>query len=174
MFPEPPLVAFKRQKNIREFTVRAQVPPIPNPRPKRIIKGMKIFGKSCPACPYIKEGKTIKIGQSTWNITSAVNCDSFNIKYLIECNKQSCMERYIGQSFRPLKKRLSEHKGYINSIFPTQATGEHFNLPGHSMNNVTVTIIEKVKKNNECYRRERETILIRKFNTYYKGLNRQP
>ena len=97
---------------------------------------MKKCGKSCAACPYIREGKTIKIGKSTWNINSAVNCDSFNIVYLIECNKESCKERYIGQSFRPLKKRISEHKGYINSIFPTQATGEHFNLSGHSMNSM--------------------------------------
>ena len=66
--------------------------------------------------------------------------------------KESCTERYIGPSFLPLKKRISEHKGYITSIFPTQATWEHFNLPGHSINNVTVKIIEKVRKNNKCYR----------------------
>ena len=53
--------------------------------------------------------------------------------------------RYRRIILSPLKKRMSEHKGYINSIFPTQATGEHFNLPGHSMNNVTVTINEKVE-----------------------------
>ena len=82
VFPETPLVAFKRQKNIREFTIRAQVPPTPNPRPKRKIKGMKKCGKSCPACPYIREGKTIKIGKSTWNINTAVNCESFNIIYV--------------------------------------------------------------------------------------------
>ena len=71
------------------------------------------------------------------------------------------MERYIGQSLFPLKKIISEHKGYIYSIFPTQATGDNFNLPVHSMTNVTVTIIE----NNECYKKERETTHIRKFNS---------
>ena len=35
VFPEPPLVAFKKLNNIGEFAIRAQVPPIPNPRPKR-------------------------------------------------------------------------------------------------------------------------------------------
>ena len=92
----------------------------------------------------------------------------------MECNTPTCKARYIGQSFRPLKKRFSEHKDYITSIFPTQATGQHFNLPGLSIDNITITILEKVRKNNESYRKERETSHIRRFNTYFKGLNRQP
>ena len=47
---------------------------------------------SCPACPYIRDGKTIRIGNSTWNIISAVNWELFNIGYIIECNKESSME----------------------------------------------------------------------------------
>ena len=44
------------------------------------------------------------------------------------------------------------------------------------MSNVTVSVIESVKKNYESYRNESQSILIRKFNTYnyYKGMNRQP
>ena len=99
---------------------------------------------------------------------------SFNIIYLIECDKERCKARYIGQSFRTLKKRFSEHMDYIKSIFQTQATGEHFNLPEHIIANVKITIIEKVRKNNESYRKEKETIQIRRFNTFYDGINRQP
>ena len=36
-----------------------------------------------------------------------------------------------------------------------QATGEHFNLPGHSISNMKVTIVERVKKNDDQYRKER-------------------
>ena len=56
VFPEPPMVAFKRQKNVRDYTIRSKVPPPPQ-RPRRNIKGMTKCGKSCLACPYIKEGK---------------------------------------------------------------------------------------------------------------------
>ena len=96
----------------------------------------------------MNKGKEIQNINSKWTINSAVNGDSFNIIYLIEFNKPRYKVRYIGQSFCPLKKRFSKQKGYINSIFPTQATGEHFNLPGQSIDKVTVTIVEKVKKNN--------------------------
>ena len=59
-------------------------------------------------------------------------------------------------TFRPLRTWLSEHKGYINSIFPNKAVGIHFNKPGHSIHTLTITILEQVNKNNESYGKERE------------------
>ena len=53
-----------------------------------------------------------------------------------------------------------------------QATGAHFNLLGHSSDDMQITILEKVKINNEAYRKEREKYHIKIFNTYYKGINR--
>ena len=51
------------------------------------------------------------------------------------------------------------------------ATGEHFNLPGHTLSDLRITILEKVRSNDDMYRKERERYFIQKFNTYYKGLN---
>ena len=47
-----------------------------------------------------------------------------------------------------------------------QATGEHFTLPGHSISNMKMTIVERVKKNDDQYRKEREKYFIDKFNTF--------
>ena len=55
-----------------------------------------------------------------------------------------------------------------------QATGEHFNSPGHSKNDMKFTILEKVKSNDPLYGREREKLHIRRFNTFYAGINREP
>ena len=46
-------------------------------------------------------------------------------------------------------------------------------MAGHSLSNMTIAIIEKVKGDEE-YRNKRETHLIRKFNTFFRGLDRQP
>ena len=54
-----------------------------------------------------------------------------------------------------------------------QTTREHFNLPGHNISNMKVTIVERVKKNDDQYRKEREKYFINKFNTFYRGINRQ-
>jgi hypothetical protein len=80
--------------------------------------------------------------------------------------------KYVGETKRTFKFRAAEHRGYVNNNDDT-ATGQHFNLPGHTLSDLTVTILEKVRSNDDMYRRERERYFIRKFNTYYKGLNRQ-
>ena len=81
--------------------------------------------------------------------------------------------KYVGETRRIMKFRFAEHIGYVNNYDDTP-TGEHFNSPGHSLADTTVTILEKVRSSDDLYRKEREKYFIRKFNTFYKGLNRQP
>ena len=102
-----------------------------------------------------------------------VNCQTSNLIYLIECNKENCKTRYIGETGRTLQNRIADHRGYVINEHLNTATGFHFNTPGHSVSNLTVTIIEKVRKSDESYRKQREKYHINKFNTYYKGLNQQ-
>ena len=59
-----------------------------------------------------------------------------------------------------LKDRISEHVGYIRTKKTNIATGEHFNMPGHSLQNTTGTRLENVESEDVCYRKERETYLI--------------
>ena len=133
---------------------------------------MKKCGKSCTACPYILEGKNIKIDKrTTWNIEKNVSCNSCNVIYLLEC--QRCRLRYIGTTGRQLKFRLAEHRGYITNQDVNTATGAHHNLPGHSMADLKVTILEQTKSSDEDYRMERENFFVRKFDAFNKGLNKE-
>ena len=93
---------------------------------------------------------------------------------MIECQKENCKLKYVGESGKRLKQRLAQHRGYIENWNLSQATGEHFNTQGHSRDNLQITIIEKVKKSDIIYRKEREKFFIRKFNTFYKGINKMP
>ena len=167
------MTGFRRQKNIREYLIRAKIPNPIAERPKRNLKGMTKCGKQCSACPYIKEGRSIKFNQSTWKINRRFNCSNYNIVYLIECNKDNCRQRYIGKSKRSLRNRLADHRGYVVNHHVDTATGGHFTLPGHSVSNMTVTILEQAKINTDSYRKEREKYFINKLNTYYDGLNKQ-
>ena len=54
-----------------------------------------------------------------------------------------------------------------------KATGYHFNLPGHSVSDMQISVVEKVFNLNEQFRRQREKMFIEEFNTKYKGLYRQ-
>ena len=82
--------------------------------------------------------------------------------------------RYIGETKRIMKFRLAEHRGYVTNQILSTPTGEHFNLPGHSLADLNMVILEKVRSQDDLYRKEREKYFIRKFNTYYRGLNKQP
>ena len=153
VFQRPLLVAFKRQQNIRSHLIRAQVAKDQRPYPQRKQQGMKNCGRSRTACPYIKQGKGIKINGIDWKVNKQVNCSSYNIVYAICCKKDQCKEVYIGGTKIMLKFRLDDHRGYVNNGVNT-ATGSHFNQPGHCLADLLVTILEQLKKSNDSYRKE--------------------
>ena len=172
VFKEPPLIAFKRQQNIGNHIIRAKVPSS-TAYPKRYQKGMKKCGTNCPGCPYIKEGKKLNIKGQDWHINKQLNCNSYNVVYAIICKKEKCQQIYIGETKRMLKFRLADHRGYVTNRVTSQATGEHFNLPGHSLADLSITILEQTNRKSSEYRKERESYFIRKFDTYYHGINKQ-
>jgi hypothetical protein len=174
IFPQPPLTAFKKQKNLRDLLIRAKVPEPPRSYPQRQMRGMSKSCMACTACPYIKHRSKVKIKEHLdWNINKNVSCNSFNVIYMLECDKDNCKQKYIGETGRIFKFRLDEHRGYINNKNESQATGAHFNLPGHSLANLKLIILEQVNINDQDYRKEREHFYIRKFNTYHNGINKQ-
>ena len=91
--------------------------------------------------------------------------------YCIGCKK--CPVQYIGESDRSLQDRFAEHRGYVTNRHIHKATGYHFNLPGHRISDMEVTILEKIINKDTQYRKTRERMWIERFNTKYKGLNRK-
>ena len=88
----------------------------------------------------------------------------------MRCRK--CPQQYIGETERSLKERFSEHKGYVNTKNMTKATGIHFNEKGHKISDMQISILEKVFNEDPQFRKQRERMYIQKFNTKYKGLNK--
>ena len=170
VFPEPPIIAYKRQKNIRDVLIRAKVPP-EYKRPKRKLPGMKKCNH-CTYCPYIMTGDHVKFTASKLNhqITTTITCTTKNIIYLITCLK--CLIQYVGESHRMLKERFAEHQGYVKNKILSKATGQHFNLPGHSLSDMHITALEQVHHNDETYRKIREKHYIKLANTKHKGMNK--
>ena len=165
VFPSVPIVAFKRPKNIREILIKARVPPI-NIRSRRVQNGYKKCNTpSCLTCPYSITGKVVKASATSFKleVNAPVNCDTKNLIYLISC--QHCREQYVGESHRTANARFGNHRGYVNRKELNKATGHHFNLPGHSISDMRVQIIEKIFNKDPFYRKEREKMYIQKFNT---------
>ena len=130
-FPQasPPLIAYTRPQSIRQKLIRAKLPPR---KPKRIVNGMFKCKKGCKICPYVKTCKSIKAVHTgkIVHIQKYHDCQTSNMVYLIQCKKCK-WATYIGESKETLEKRFSQHLGYVKRHEDT-ATGNHFNLPGHS------------------------------------------
>ena len=170
VFENPPLVAYKRNQNLRDLLIKAKVPKN-QARPKRNLPGMYKCN-NCPVCPYIKTDKMIKAHGSDCKVelTKRYTCQSKNLVYVISCSK--CGVQYVGETEKSLQKRFSQHLGYVRNDHLNKATGQHFNLPGHSIDNMQVSVIETIQNKSEFYRKNREKYFIEKLNTKYKGLNR--
>ena len=173
IFKKPPMIAYKRHRNLKDMLIRSKVPKLDNRRPKRKLTGMRKCGK-CVVCPYVKEGKKVKATATNYtkDINESVDCNTDNFIYLIECGKSNCREQYVGCSDQQFKARMGQHKGYVNNKKLEKATGFHFSQKNHSLSDMKVSIIEKIYNKNRFYLLEKEKHYIRKFNTKYKGMNR--
>ena len=118
------------------------------------------------------QGEHSKLLQPTTQWTcQADGLTTKNLCYAITCTVGNCRQQYIGTTHRSLRDRFREHLSYVDRN--VEATGNHFNLPGHSKSDMKVTVLEKVHSRDIWMREEREHELIRKCNTFYKGINRQ-
>ena len=81
--------------------------------------------------------------------------------------------QYIGETQHSLKHRFGEHVGYVRREDTKKATGDHFNLPGHSQSDMTVSVLERIYSQHPQYRKVRESFHIEQFELLNKGINRK-
>ena len=152
--PEPPLIAFRRPRNIRDHVIRAKIFPR-DTAPTRYscrpcsLKGPK-RGRKCTLCTQIPEqseiisssnNKTFKL-----SLRSTADCDSTMVVYVITCTQ--CPERfqYVGQT-NNFRKRMNNHKSCIRNSKKDDGDCAllytHFALPSHSTETLQFTILEQ-------------------------------
>ena len=73
-----------------------------------------------------------------------MDCETKNLLYAISCTVANCRQQYIGTTYRSLRERFREHLGYVDKN--VEATGTHYNLPGHSKADMKVMVVDRVEK----------------------------
>lgn len=107
-----------------------------------------------------------------FEITSDFNCCSSDVLYLISCLK--CDKLYVGQTGRPLKQRLNNHRSDI-SLKKNTAVALHFNEPTHKLSDLKITPILDISQLNFDQRSHLEFEHMKMLDTIYpKGLNLYP
>ena len=90
-----------------------------------------LFGGKCTYCPLIKKASEVqcKITHKITKITKVpkhITCELSDIIYLITCKK--CDKYYVGETGRPFRKRIYEHKLSVSKPKETRITpvSKHF------------------------------------------------
>ena len=80
---------------------------------------------------------------------------------------------YIGKTTQTFQKRFSQHRDYVKQGMLSEPSGQHFNLPGHSVSDMEGLVIEQVNNKDPFILKAREHHYIRMFDTYRNGLNKE-
>ena len=112
LFTSPPLLAYRRDTNLKQQLVRSSLNPKPN--------GTHLCGHSlCSTCEHTNPSDAISCPKtlSIFNITLLAHLSSCVI-YSITCTK--CSILYIGETCRQLNTRFGEHLGSVKekNTFP--------------------------------------------------------
>ena len=98
IFSQPPLISFKRDKNIGNFLVRSAFKTIEKPGT------FKCARSRCKTCPFVQNADKISGPKRSVKITDRFTCTSANVIYCITCTL--CKKLYIGETGRRLGDRF--------------------------------------------------------------------
>lgn len=163
IFRERPVIAYKRSKSLRDVLVRTTLM-------DRTSEGHAIIKGSCGPCNKPKCSWCVLINKTStftgtqrddkvFDIFHTVNCQSTFVIYIIEC--RICRLQYVGKSETAFNLRLNNHRNHIKRGINSCELSEHFlhNSRSHDFSkDVTITIIEQIKRSNMTIERKKEIL----------------
>ena len=123
-FPLPPLIPFRRQKNLRDLLVRAALKPPPWMLPGNYQYGVAKC-KTCSILLAVNEFSSHSSGEK-FRVRMRASCKSSNVIYLIIYRR--CGKPYVGKTAQELHCRFNNHCYDIaHQTTEDSPVPEHFN-----------------------------------------------
>ena len=165
IFSLPPLISFKRDKNIGNFLVRSAFKSDNQPGT------FKCTLTRCKTCPFISNIVKISGPNRPAKITDHFTGISANVIYCITCTL--CKKIYIGETGRRLADRFREHLRDVekNDTDASKSVARHFNLPNHSHHNMTICGLSLHHGNTESRKNLEQKFIFQLGTLYPHGIN---
>ena len=174
VIPNVPVVGERNCKSLRDILMPSILPiTLDTASP-----GSHKCDKKCILCRdhFVEQTSfTSDITNETFEIRHHLTCLTENFIYLLFCRKCKC-KQYIGESKNTMRMRFAGHRSDIK--LKHKKTGkiphiiEHFNSPGHSLQDMRALPIEQVCRNDTKFRKSRERFWYSKLRTVHpNGLN---
>ena len=186
--PDPPIVGERTSRSLRNLLMPSR-PPVVKLQGNAEAGCKKCGATRCILCQkHLRETETFRSVRSeqTFTIRDSITCKANNVIYLIDCAK--CEEvQYVGETGQTLQRRIYGHRSNIKKPVDPKSTStrstkpeerretlvaRHFQIPGHTIDDLKVTAIEQIKREDPKWRKEREKFWRHKLRTNYpQGLN---
>ena len=121
------------------------------------------YRRGCKTCRHVQTTDTFRstVTKKSYKVHTSVTCKTKGVVYLIECRK--CPKQYVGSTNNSVHIRLNSHRYDIRRKKILKPVAKHFNRCRHSMEDLTIMVIEKLRNNNIQFRRRRERFWIDKL-----------
>jgi hypothetical protein len=139
LFPQKPLLAYRREKNIKDMLVKSTVKPTSDD-----VIGTFTCGRNrCITCQHVSQDTLIRGPKSTFVVKGHYSCITSNVIYCIKCSV--CQELYIGETSRRLGDRFREHVyNARKKLFKSGEVSKHFNQTGHSFTDMEILVMLQI------------------------------
>ena len=111
----------------------------------------------------------------TWSfvLKATADCRTKNVAYSIECAK--CSIQYVGGTENALRIHLTGHRSdiHVNHRRLDRPVGQYFKQLHHSLKDLTITVIEKIYREDANFCKQKESSWIETIKSLLpNGLNR--
>ena len=175
IFQTPPLMAYRRDKNMKDLLVRTKLPST-----TELSGTTPCNSHKCRTCTHVDPSTTVTNNNKVFHINTHFSCSSACLIYCISCN--ACGMLYIGETSRQLNARFGEHlhnvekKVHLQDAHkddPDSTVSLHFNSIGHTINDMKITGLS-FASSDSIKRKTLEKRIIFKLGTLVPvGLNKQ-
>ena len=141
IFPQPPLVAYRRNENLRDKLLAGSAP---------------CQHRRCQTCDHISSDTNLQGPNFSITIRQSFTCQSSGLVYCISCRR--CPAIYIGETGHTLRECFGKHIRSIEKNLPGFPVAEHFNNNDHSLHDAEVTGVKLCGSNKQ--RKSQEMWLI--------------
>lgn len=175
VFPEIPMIGFKRARNLGEHLIRAKLYPVEKYNFRDRLGFSKCSKKDIGCSLCSKRENTSKhvssFSKKVYPIKSKISCKDTYVIYSIECKK--CNLQYVGQTIQPVYKRFLNHfYDVLNKNIEKPVPAHFVNSRDHSIHDMIFTPFEKLYKKDKTLLDVREKFWIVEKKTFSNGLNK--
>ena len=142
-FPLPPLIAYRRLKNLRDILVRASLTSGPCDAPSNKPCGAARF-KTCLILLAMDVFSSHTMGEQFREMTAA-SCKSSSVTCICLITCRRCSQQYMGEAGQPLHCRINGHcYDIVYGRIKDSSMAAHFNNNEHSQADMTVMVTDEV------------------------------